>query len=124
MVPDNSQNLPKRLINPEDFGGLNPHEEFILDQFKVGGFIFDGKFISENLMTEGKIEQIRNLNLYKYGERINLNKQPLEKSEFIAHEQAEWHVSRDGDMIEKRAHPDRDTVGDIRIRYYSLAVLP
>ncbi len=53
-----------------------------------------------------------------------MSKNPLSKSEFIVHELAEWHVSRDGDMIEKRAHPDRDTVGDIRIRYYSLAVLP
>jgi hypothetical protein len=65
LVPESNQNLPKKLINPEDFGGLNSHEEFILDQFKVGGFIFDSKFISENLITEGNIEQIRNLNLYK-----------------------------------------------------------
>jgi hypothetical protein len=61
LVPESNQNLPKKLINPEDFGGLNPHEEFILDQFKVGGFIFDGKFISENLKCLNNHSVNRNL---------------------------------------------------------------
>lgn len=45
---------------------------------------------------------------------------PLDKSQYLVPEQSEWRVSRDGDMLEKRAHPDRDSVGDMRVRYYSL----
>ena len=60
-MPEASSNLRKRLINPEDFGGLNSHEELIVDNFRVGGYIFDREFISENLISEQNFVQIRNL---------------------------------------------------------------
>lgn len=64
LVPDPSlSNIPKRLMNPEDFGGLNPHEEFVVDQFKVGGFVFDREFITDYIIggDNSNIVQIRNL---------------------------------------------------------------
>lgn len=64
LVPDAGLgNIPKRLINPEDFGGLNPHEEIIVDQFKVGGFVFDKEFITNYIIggDNNNIVQIRNL---------------------------------------------------------------
>lgn len=64
LVPDASlANIPKRLMNPEDFGGLNPHDEFVVDQFKVGGFVFDRDFITDYIIGGDNINivQIRNL---------------------------------------------------------------